>query len=54
MTAWRGGAGFVGEVAPGDVVSVHWDWACDVLRSEQLDRLVAWTGAQLEVANQSL
>jgi hypothetical protein len=54
VTAWRSGAGFVGEVAVGEVVSVHWSWACDVLQREALDRLVAWTHAQLEVANQSL
>ena len=54
VTAWRSGAGFVGEVKVGDVVSVHWSWACDVLLHDALDRLVAWTRAQLEVANQSL
>ena len=32
-----GGAGFIGEVAVGDVVSVHWDWACDVLDDGALD-----------------
>lgn len=54
VTAWQGGTGFVGGVAVGDVVSIHWDWACDVLTSGALDRLVAWTRAQLEVANQSI
>ncbi len=38
----------------GDVVSVHWDWACDVLDDGALGRLIAWTRAQLAVANQSL
>jgi hypothetical protein len=54
VTAWRGGSGFVGDVHPGDVVSVHWDWACEVLSPGALRRLVAWTGAQLAVANESL
>ena len=54
VTAWRSGAGFVGEVEPGDVVSIHWDWACDVLDGHALSRLVAWTRRQLAVANQSL
>ena len=54
VTAWRGGAGFVGEVGAGDVVSIHWDWACDVLDGRSLARLVAWTRDQLAVANQSL
>jgi hypothetical protein len=54
VTGWRSGAGFVGEVTPGDVVSIHWDWACDVLDGRSLARLVAWTRLQLAVANQSL
>jgi hypothetical protein len=54
VTAWRGGAGFIGEVAAGDVVSIHWDWACDVLDAGALARLMAWTRSQLAVANESV
>lgn len=54
VTAWRAGTGFLGEVHAGDVVSVHWDWACEVLGDGALSRLIAWTRAQLAVANQSL
>jgi hypothetical protein len=54
ITGWRDGQGFLGEVAVGDVVSIHWDWACDVLSGEQLARLVAWTRHELEIANQSI
>jgi hypothetical protein len=54
VTAWRRGDGFVGEVGVGDVVSVHWDWACDVLSTSALERLVRWTRRQLEVAKESL
>src|SRR4051794_30157101 len=54
VTAWRSGAGFIGDVAAGDVVSVHWDWACDVLSAAALERLVTWTRSQLVVANQTL
>jgi hypothetical protein len=54
VTAWRDGAGFVGAVATGDVVSIHWDWACDVLDARSLERLVGWTRSQLAVANESL
>ena len=54
VTAWRSGAGFIGDVTAGDVVSVHWDWACDVLSEEALERLVAWTQSQVVVANQTL
>ena len=54
VTAWRSGAGFIGEVTVGDVVSVHWDWACDVLDDHALRRLIGWTSRQLAVANQSI
>ncbi len=29
--AWRDGRGFISDVITGDIVSIHWDWACDVL-----------------------
>lgn len=54
ITAWRDGAGFIGEVAPGDIVAIHWDWACDVLSSDQAARLIAWTQHQLDIANETL
>jgi hypothetical protein len=54
ITAWRDGKGFVGEVSPGDVVSIHWDWACDVLDHDQVGRLMTWTRSQLEIANETL
>jgi hypothetical protein len=41
-------------VAVGDVVSIHWDWACDVLDAGQLARLVAWTRHQIAIANLSI
>ena len=54
ITAWRDGRGFIGDVVTGDVVSIHWDWACDVLAPDQVARLIAWTQRQLVVANQTL
>jgi hypothetical protein len=54
ITAWRDGQGFLGEVATGDVVSIHWDWACDVLDADRLARLLGWTRRQLEIANQTV
>lgn len=54
VTGWRDGRGFLGEVRPDDVVSIHWGWACDVLASDQVDRLVGWTQRQLSVANETL
>ena len=54
VTGWRDGLGFVTGVAPGDVVSIHWGWACEALSPARLRRLVAWTRRQLEVANLSI
>jgi uncharacterized protein DUF6390 len=39
---------------PGDWVSVHWDWACEVLRLSELQRLRAVTAAALATCNQTL
>lgn len=49
-----GGHGLVDEVAVGQTVSVHWDWACDVLSSGQLRRLRAATEKYLGLANQTI
>ncbi len=54
ISGWRDGQGFIGEVAAGDVVSIHWDWACDVLDGDALDRLIYWTRRELEVANATI
>ena len=54
VTGWRDGRGFLGDVGPHDVVSIHWGWACDVLGTEQLARLIGWTRAQLDLANATL
>jgi uncharacterized protein DUF6390 len=54
ISAWRDGRGFLGDVEPGDVVSIHWDWACDVLDRASLARLVAWTRRELAIANRTI
>ena len=51
---WLDGAGFVPDVEPGDIVSLHWDWACEVLSPSRLDALQRRTVHQLELANQTL
>jgi hypothetical protein len=51
VRAWRGGATFVDGVEPGDVISVHWSWACDRLSDRQLAGLVTWTTREIAVAN---
>jgi hypothetical protein len=54
VTRWLDGRGFVGEVTPGSVVSIHWDWACDRLSARQLRALIATTGRHLALANQTI
>lgn len=46
-----GGTGFVTDYAPGDVVSLHWDWVCDRLTPRQLQQLQHFTKRHLEIAN---
>lgn len=54
ITAWRDGEGFVGEVVSDDIVSIHWDWACDVLNPDQVRRVITWTRRQLAIANDTI
>ena len=51
---WLDGAGFVRDVEAGDVVSLHWNWACEVLSSPRLEALKRRTVHQLELANQTI
>jgi uncharacterized protein DUF6390 len=41
-------------VRPGDVVSMHWDWVCDVLAPSQVDTLRAVTAHTLRMTNEAL
>lgn len=45
-----GGASFVDALAPGDLVAVHWGFACDRLTEDEAARLEHWTEWQLEAA----
>ena len=51
---WLDGTGFVSDVEVGDVVSLHWDWACEVLSPTRLEALQRRTVRSLELANQTL
>jgi hypothetical protein len=51
VQAWRDGATFVAGVQPGDVISIHWSWACDRLSGRQLRALVSWTNREIGIAN---
>jgi len=48
------GGGYVGAVKPGDVVSMHWSWACEVLTRGELTRLATATSRALSLCNQTL
>jgi hypothetical protein len=54
IQAWRDATGFIDVPEPGDVVSIHWSWACDRLDPRQLANLIAWTDRQLAIANQTI
>ena len=45
------GRGFVDDVKVGDMVSVHWNWACDVLDAGALSRLRLVTQRSMTLAN---
>ena len=45
------GLGFVGELAPGDAVSLHWDWICDRIDARRLLCLQRWSARTLAVVN---
>lgn len=45
------GSGFVDELAPGDWVSLHWDWVCDRLSPRQLADLRRYSLRQLDITN---
>jgi hypothetical protein len=54
IRGWQDGNGFVDGVRPGDVVSIHWDWACDVLDERRLGALRSWTAREMRIANQTI
>ena len=54
VRGWLDGAGFVDGVEPGDVVSIHWDWACERLDRRRLAALRRWTARELEIANHTV
>lgn len=48
------GQGFIDGVQPGDWISIHWGWACQVLTQTQRTELEKWTRYHLKFANQTL
>jgi hypothetical protein len=45
------GIGLAGPIAPGDWVSLHWEWVCDRLAAPQVDRLRRYTERHLAIVN---
>jgi len=48
------GNGFVSAAHIGDWVSVHWNWACQVLSLRQVANLERWTRYHLDIVNETL
>jgi hypothetical protein len=46
-----GGVGMVAGLAPGDWVSLHWEWVCDRLTEGQVSRLRRYTERHLAIVN---
>jgi hypothetical protein len=54
VNRWQDGIGFVDDIEPGEMVAIHWSWACDRLSPRQLHNLVVWTRLALWVANRAV
>lgn len=54
IRGWVDGSGFVEDAAPGDVISIHWDWACERLDARRLAALRDVTERELRLANQTI
>jgi hypothetical protein len=48
------GRGFADDAAPGDWVTLHWNWVCEVITPSQQAALARYTAHQLRIANQTL
>ncbi|MET0771498.1 MAG: DUF6390 family protein [Candidatus Limnocylindrales bacterium] len=48
------GRAFVGDLVPGETISIHWDWACDRLDHRRLSALIASTRRQLAITNRTI
>ena len=54
IRGWQDGLGFIEDTRPGDVLAIHWDWACERLNDRRLRQLQGWTRKQLDIANQTI
>jgi hypothetical protein len=54
IRGWQDGLGFVDDAATGDMIAIHWDWACERLDDRRLTALRSWTERQLQIANRTI
>ncbi len=54
VTRLAEGKGFATDARPGDVVSVHWGWVCEVLDERQRAALEHYTRHHLRIANETI
>lgn len=54
VTCMLDGSGFVASATVGDVVSIHWSWACEVLEPAQASSLERYTAHHLMLASHTL
>ena len=54
IRGWVDGHGFVEDAVAGDVVAIHWDWACERLDAARLAALRTATVRELALANQTM
>jgi len=54
VRGWQDGLGFLADTRPGDVLAIHWDWACERLDERHLEQLQRWTQRQLDIANRTI
>ncbi len=48
------GRGFADDVQPGEFVSIHWNWTCEVLSASALRRLQQCTRRAIALANTTM
>lgn len=48
------GRGFADDARPGDWVSIHWGWVCEVISDAQRSALERWSRHHLAIANETI
>ena len=47
------GVSMIGELEPGDWVSLHWEWVCDRLTEQQVRLLKTYTDRHMAIVNRA-